>query len=225
MKPAILDEVRAKIIVHARPPDVAEVHRAIADAGALLRGHFALQSGAHSDHIFRIRGFARHPDALARLGQLLVRRADVNLDDATLLCPESAGYLFADQLSQTWKRPLAVAKVDLLRRPTRELLPEQRTSRYPGTIVPGTRVVIVNDVASTGGSIATLRELAIERGATVDTVLVLATAQAAKMKKHFQDEGLHGEFLLEGDWSMYPAAVCPQCLGNDRKILPVAEFN
>jgi orotate phosphoribosyltransferase len=225
MNLASLEAIRGRVVVNAGPDETDEVHRLLAQAGAVLQGHFALQSGWHADHIFRIRGFARHLEALARLGDLLVARAGVSLDGVTLLCPESAGYLLADQIAKQHQLPLAVARVDLLRRPTQELVPESKTSRYLGTIAARSKVVIVNDVASTGASLDTLKKLAESRDATVEGVLVLGTSQGATIRLHLQQHRLPGNYLLEGLWNNVRPEGCPKCLAHDRSILPVAEFN
>ena len=152
------DEIRQVVVVQPRRGLPALIEAALAASGALLRGHFGLQSGKHTEYFIRFRALARDPGVLDDLARALLAGAEVPAG-ATVLVPESAGYFLGEAVRARIGGALAVARTDLQRRPARALL--------HGALVPGTPVVVVNDVVTTGASLEPLLDLVGDRGATV----------------------------------------------------------
>jgi orotate phosphoribosyltransferase len=109
--------------------------------GALLRGHFRLTSGLHSDVYLQSALVLQYPEHAAALGAALAepfRHADV----AVVLAPAIGGILVAHEVA----RALGV----------RALFAEREngvmTLRRGFTLAPGERCLVVEDVVTTGGS-------------------------------------------------------------------------
>ena len=109
--------------------------------GALMRGHFRLTSGLHSDVYLQSALVLQYPEHAARLGEALAARF---LDDAiqTVLAPAIGGILVAHEVA----RALGV----------RALFTERENGtmrlRRGFTLAPGERCLVVEDVITTGGS-------------------------------------------------------------------------
>jgi orotate phosphoribosyltransferase len=134
--------------------------------GGLLRGHFRLTSGLHSDVYLQSALVLQHPEDAAALGEAL---AAPFRDDRvqTVLAPAIGGILVAHEVA----RALGV----------RALFTEREGGvmrlRRGFTLVPGERCVVVEDVITTGGSTLKAVEKLRARKLDVAGVVVLVDRQ------------------------------------------------
>ncbi|MDQ3513405.1 MAG: orotate phosphoribosyltransferase [Chloroflexota bacterium] len=138
--------------------DVLDVLRA---AGALKSGHFLLSSGRHGDRYIEKFDLLRQPRATEAACRGFVDRfASERID--IVVGPTTGGILLAFEVA----RQLGVAAAYAERRddgtPGREI-------RRGTTFVPGARVLVIDDILTTGGSV---RE-------TLDTLVALPVAIVA----------------------------------------------
>lgn len=128
----------------------------LARTGALLDGHFELMSGAHSGTFLRFRALGWDTAALRNLALGLARRIN-GASFSRVLCPSTAGLFLGIPLASALGLPLAVAGMDRHRRPTAELA--------HGELKAGESLLLVNDFWTTGGTLASLSEIAALRDA------------------------------------------------------------
>ena len=109
--------------------------------GALMRGHFRLTSGLHSDIYLQSALVLQYPEHAARLGDALAAPF-VDAGAQTVLAPAIGGILVAHEVA----RALGV----------RALFTERENGvmrlRRGFTLTPGERCLVVEDVITTGGS-------------------------------------------------------------------------
>ncbi len=124
--------------------------------GALLRGHFKLTSGLHSDVYLQSALVLQHPAHAAALGEALAesfRGSDVR----TVLAPAVGGILVAHEVA----RALGI----------RALFSERENGvmrlRRGFSLERGERCVVVEDVITTGGSTREVVTCVEENGGTV----------------------------------------------------------
>lgn len=199
-----------------RSASAREALRLVERTGALLSGHFALQGGGHSPHFLRFSHVGRDRaacDLAARLlaDELALPRA------ATVLCPESAGFLLGEALARRRRAHLAVAAIGARRTP----VPGLRS----GELERGRPVVVVNDVVSTGASLEPLLTLAREAEAPVAAVLVFATLDERRFHRLLAERDLLGAWLLAANgWPIEPGDSCAQCR-EGTPLVPASELN
>ena len=137
-----------------------EVLELFVQSGALLHGHFVLTSGRHADTYFEKFDVLRHPAHVEKLCAHiaeLVRAKGIEVD--VVLGPTTLGIVLA---YETAKQLHASAGYG-------EKGPDgKRFLRRPDHLRTGDRVLLVDDVLTTGGSIRECMELV----ATVGAVLV-----------------------------------------------------
>jgi orotate phosphoribosyltransferase len=146
--------------------ETAEVQVLLEQAGALLEGHFVLSSGKHSDRYVQCALLLQHPAKAGLVGAAIGalwrghserdgRSADERID--VVLGPALGGIVVAHEVA----RYLG----------TRALFGERRdgvmTLRRGFRIEPGERVLLVEDVVTTGGSVAEIARLAARAGGNV----------------------------------------------------------
>jgi orotate phosphoribosyltransferase len=124
--------------------------------GALMRGHFRLTSGLHSDVYLQSALVLQYPEHAAELGQALAEIfRDVTV--TTVLAPAIGGILVVHEVA----RALGV----------RALFTERENGvmslRRGFTLAPGERCLVVEDVITTGGSTREVVECVERQGATV----------------------------------------------------------
>lgn len=142
---------------------IAELKR----VGALKQGHFVLASGRHSDQYVEKFDLLRLPQATEaacrELTRLLGSHADVDL----VAGPTTGGILLAFELGRQLGLPAAYAE-------RVEDGSSARTFKRGTVIEPGTRVLVVDDVMTTGGSIfATLAALELVEAEVVAVALLV----------------------------------------------------
>jgi len=212
-----LDSISQLVTINPAVATPKEIRELIAAKGAILEGHFALQSGRHSSYLLRFRPLGQDREIVDRIAGHLVQICAPSTTATTVICPESAGFFLGNALAHRLKSSVAICRLDQRRRPTSIL--------RKGSIVPGTEVVVVNDVATSGSSLSTLIGLAEANGATVHTALVFGTLASSVLGQLLNHRHLRGGYLVECNWPTYDPSECPHCLAGGEQVIPTAEFN
>jgi orotate phosphoribosyltransferase len=125
-------------------------------SGALLEGHFRLTSGLHSSGYLQCALVLQHPTHAEALGRALA--AAIGVHDATaVLSPALGGLIIGHEVA----RALGV----------RAIFAERQdgalTLRRGFSLAPADRVIVVEDVVTTGGSTRETMDVARKAGAAV----------------------------------------------------------
>ncbi len=135
----------------------ADVLEIFTESGALLKGHFVLTSGRHSDTYFEKFHVLRYPPHVEALCKVLAERCAATKPDV-VLGPTTLGILLAYEVAKQLGVPAAYGEKD----------PDgKRMLRRPEHLTAGQRVLVVDDVLTTGGSIRECMELVESIGATL----------------------------------------------------------
>ena len=172
-------------------PDVLE---ALRDAGAILHGHFQLTSGRHSDTYVQCARILEDPALTTRLAEAMAASvAGRGID--LVASPAVGGIIIGFAVAQALGVKFIFA----------ERQEGTMTFRRSFTVQPGQRVLVVEDVVTTGGSVAEVVDLVRASGGEVVAVTSIIDRGGAK--------AFDAEFLpllrLQVE-SMEPQA-CPQC--------------
>ena len=173
-----------------------DAQRAFDAAGAFLRGHFVYTSGRHgADYLekFRILEDPKATSALAAMIATEFRRLTPEL----VAGPTTGGIILGYEVA----RQLGVNAVYVERGES-----GGRVLRRGFEIPPGTRVLVVDDVVTTGGSVAETEACITRAGGVVIGIGVLAdrtAGRAATAVPFFA--------CLTVDFPSYPPDSCPQC--------------
>jgi orotate phosphoribosyltransferase len=142
--------------------DAEDTRRVFEDAGAILGGHFVLTSGKHSDTYLQCARVLEDPGLTTTLAQELVTRLPAGEVDL-VAAPAVGGIVIGFAVAQALQ--------------VRFIFSEREDGRMRlrrGFVVPdGARVLIVEDVVTTGGSVAEVADLVREQGGRVVGVAAL----------------------------------------------------
>lgn len=125
-----------------RSPLSAEVENIFSEAGAVLKGHFQLTSGLHSAVYWEKFRVLQRPDLTEALCKMIARQFE-NKGIQVVAGPTLGGIIVAYEVA----RQLGVRSV------IAEREGDGRTFRRGFTLDPGERVLVVDDVLTTGTSI------------------------------------------------------------------------
>ncbi|NLJ71426.1 MAG: orotate phosphoribosyltransferase [Syntrophomonadaceae bacterium] len=133
-----------------------DVIQIFTDAGALLEGHFTLTSGRHSDKYMQCAQVLKYPAYTEKLAKLIAD--DFRGDKVELVVgPAMGGIVVAYEVA----RQLEVASIFTERQDG------EMTLRRGFKIEKGTRVLVVEDVVTTGGSVREVIDLINSLGGIV----------------------------------------------------------
>lgn len=164
-------------------------------SGALLDGHFRLSSGLHSNGYLQCALVLQDPKTAGTLGALLADRVR-HVSPATVLSPALGGMIIGHEVA----RGLGVRAIFAERQDGRLLL------RRGFGLAPGERVVVVEDVVTTGLSTRETIDVARAAGAEVvgAAALVDRSSGAASLNVPFAA-------LLAVDLPAWDPGMCPLC--------------
>ena len=183
-----------------------DIEAILRDAGALREGHFLLSSGRHSDrYIEKFALLMRPRDTEAVCRQIAAQFADAGIE--TVAGPTTGGILLAFEVGrQLGTRAVYAERVE--GGPGREF-------RRGATFRPGERVLVVDDILTTGGSIReTLAALAAWRVA-VAGVAVLVDRSGGRV-----DFGVPLAPVLRLDIATFAPDDCPLCRADVPLVKP-----
>jgi orotate phosphoribosyltransferase len=172
--------------------------------GALLRGHFQFASGRHGDTYIEKFRILQWPDIT---GELCQQIADHFRGQADVVAGPTTGGII---LSYETARHLALASMIAERKedgPGREF-------KRGFEIGPGQRVLVVDDILTTGGSIRDVIDAVRERGATVAGVGVLIDRSGGAV-----DFGVPLFACLTVDIVSWQPEECPLCRAGEPLVI------
>jgi orotate phosphoribosyltransferase len=183
--------------MNEKPTEAAmDIYERLRESGALLEGHFLLSSGLHSDRYIQCARLLSHPEHAEYVGRELVLRYRSELQEPVdvVVGPALGGVIVAHEVA----RALSV----------RALFAEREagalTLRRGFALAKGERVLVVEDVITTGGSAAETGRLVESHGGRV-------VGYAAIVERGAE----HGLSPLYALWQvrpqLYPADDCPLC--------------
>lgn len=126
------------------------------NSGALLEGHFRLSSGLHSERYLQSALVLQYPELAARLGAAIAERTR-HLQPTVVLSPALGGIVIGQEVG----RALGVRAIFAERQD------KALTLRRGFTLWPSDRVLVVEDVITTGGSTRETIDVAVATGARI----------------------------------------------------------
>lgn len=173
-------------------------------SGALLEGHFRLSSGLHSPGYLQCALVLQHPREAEALGAALGARVRA-LGAVTVLSPALGGIVIGQE----------VARAVGVRAIFAERQDGKLTLRRGFALDPDEKVLVVEDVVTTGGSTRETMEVARAAGAVV-------VGACAIVDRSGGTQGLDVPFhaLLPMDVKTYSPEVCPLCAQGSPVVKP-----
>lgn len=155
----------------------AEVEALLESCGALKRGHFVLSSGLHSDRYCQCAALFEHPARAQRVAALMASALGDRFAGATVVAPALGGVLWGYELARALDtRSLFAERVD-----------GRFTLRRGFHLEPGERVLIAEDVVTTGGSVLELAEVLEAMGARVVGVAAVVDRSRGEFARRVAD--------------------------------------
>ena len=173
-----------------------EVRELLTKTNAIMDGHFLLTSGLHSPHYVEKFNVLQHPEYTQRLCEAMAEKfRDAGIE--TVVGPVTGGVLLAHETGKALG--------------TRAIFTEREngrmTFRRGFSLRPGERVLVVEDVVTTGGSIQEVIDVVKENGGIPVAVSMLVDRSGGKAS--FGD--VPATALLHMDVETYSPEECPLC--------------
>ena len=165
-------------------------------SGALLDGHFRLSSGLHSSGYLQCALVLQHPADAEALGRAIAERTR-SFGATAVLSPALGGVVIGQEVG----RGLGVRAIFAERQDGTLML------RRGFTLADTDRVLVIEDVVTTGGSTRETIEVARAAGAQV----VAAASMVNRSSGGDPDLGVPFTALLEIALPTYEPAACPLC--------------
>jgi orotate phosphoribosyltransferase len=166
---------------------------------ALLDGHFVLSSGLHSPNYLQCALALRHPADAARFGLAIADRVR-NAGIETVASPAIGGLVIGFAAAQALDVPFIWT----------ERQNGVMTLRRGFSLRPGEKILVVEDVITTGGSTRECIAALEENGGKV--VMAASVIDRSNGKA---DVGVPRISLVEMDVPTYQANDCPMCARGD----------
>ena len=176
-----------------------QILKLLEESGAIQHGHFLLSSGKHSDRYVEKFHLFRNPAVTSRICEGFAERfRDLGAD--TVVGPTTGGILLAFEVA----RQLGIAAAYAERASEGSLAREFRRGT---TFAPGVRVVVVDDILTTGGSVRETVVALEALGVDIAAIGVLVDRSGGTVQ--FGDYPLYSLVSMSVD--AWPADACPLC--------------
>ena len=175
-----------------------QVQQILHDSQALTTGHFLLTSGRHSGSYMQCAKILQRPDyAMQLVGNLTNAFKDDNID--MVISPAIGGIIIGYELARQMQCPALFTERE----------GGQMTLRRSFYIPKGARVVVAEDVITTGGSVKEVIEIVKAQGGIVAGVAVLVDRSGGTI-----DFGTKTIAAYTSTIQSYEADDCPLCKEN-----------
>jgi orotate phosphoribosyltransferase len=175
-----------------------EIRALLESAGAVRTGHFLLSSGLHSEGYVQCALVLQHPELAARLARALAARLGA-VRASAVVSPALGGVIVGHELA----RALGCRAIFTERGADGGVL-----LRRGFALAPDERVVVAEDVWTTGGS--TREVMAVVDAAGAKVVAAAALLDRGGFARTLAP-AIPAVALLEMKFQIWPAAECPLC--------------
>ncbi|MCL2388388.1 MAG: orotate phosphoribosyltransferase [Defluviitaleaceae bacterium] len=171
---------------------------------ALLEGHFLLTSGRHGTQYMQCAKALQYPEYAEELAQMVAEKF-ANEEVDTVLAPAIGGIVWGHELARALRAKSIFAERE----------DGKMTLRRGFEMNKNTRVVIAEDVLTTGGTIMEVMEIAKAHGATIVGVGVVVDRSNGK-----KEVGARVEAALSTEIISYTPEECPLCKQGEPIVKP-----
>ena len=137
--------------------DDAAILQILEDTQAIRKGHFVLTSGRHSDTYVQCARILEHPSLTNRLAREAVARLPEDMEVDLVASPAVGGILYGFAVAAALDKPLIFS----------ERVDGAMTFRRSFQVPQGARVLVAEDVVTTGGSVQEVCQLVEGQGGRV----------------------------------------------------------
>ncbi len=181
--------------------------------GALLEGHFQLTSGLHSSQYFQCAKVLQYPEHCESLcGDIAARFADARID--VVIAPAMGGIVVGQEVGRRLR--------------ARTMFTERKEGtmqlRRGFEIRQGERVLVCEDVVTTGGSVEEVIAIVRQAGGRVEGVGYIVDRSAGRVRFPV-DEGGAQFAVLQMDVIAFKPEVCPMCKQGTPAVKPGSRGN
>lgn len=169
---------------------------------ALLEGHFQLSSGRHSNQYFQCALLLAHPKHAETMAREVASRLTVKPE--LVIGPALGAVVWSQE----------VGRVLGLRAFFSERVDGAMSLRRGFELKPGEKLLVVEDVLTTGGSVREVLALVRQLGAT--PIGVASIVNRSGKQNPFEAEGLPFTALAEVEAVSWDPAECPLCKSGER---------
>lgn len=202
-----------------------DVKQCYIDANALLKGHFLLSSGNHSDHYLQSARVLENPKVAEKLANALAKQILESHIEVDCVCsPALGGILAGYELA----RALGVRFIFT------ERVEGQMQLRRGFEVKQGERVLVCEDIITTGGSALESAQCVEFQGAKIVAFAGLANrgfckrvgSNLERKKEARLPEDIPLFALEDFVFNMYEPSSCPLCQnGADKAVKPGSRGN
>jgi len=193
-----------KIIEQAEGIDVFNIFK---ESGAIFEGHFKLTSGLHSGVYMQCAKLLEYPDRADKLAEAAAGMLSKDIDMGkvnTVISPAVGGLLWGYMLAfRTGKRMIFTERVD-----------GEMQLRRGFEMKQGEKVIVAEDVITTGGSVREVIKICEESGAEVAGVISIVDRNSGV------DFGYPYYNMLKIDIEIYEPGQCPLCSDGQEIVYP-----
>ena len=183
-------------------PREASVEAMFEAAGALRRGHFALKSGRHSDRYLEKFAVLQYPTLAVEIGHRLAGSL-AGHDPTLVVGPTTGGVLLAFETARHLEESLGHTVRGIFAEPVG---PGQRSLRRGWPVSGDDRIVLVDDILTSGASVReTVDAVAAAGGRPLAATVIVDRSTAAV------DVGVPLGALARIEIAAWEAAGCPLC--------------
>ncbi len=172
--------------------------------GALLQGHFLLTSGRHSNMYFQCAKVLQYPEYTEQVCKIIADHfKDYNID--TVISPAMGGIIVGQEVArQLNKRSIFAERED-----------KKLTLRRGFTINQGEKILICEDVVTTGGSVYEVIDIVNEQGGEVVGVGFIVDRSNGKVNFGYPQKS-----TMKMEVISYLPEECPLCKENIPLVKP-----
>lgn len=171
------------------------IERLLRETGALLEGHFLLSSGLHSAGYVQCALLLQNPRISRQIGERLAGKL-ASLSPESVLAPALGGVIIGHEVAVALDVPFRFT----------ERVGESMALRRGFAVDPGERIVLLEDVVTTGRSSLEAMSVAEEQGARI-----IGVGSILDRTGGVNPFGVPFESLWTLSLETYPVESCPLC--------------